>query len=147
EVTRSLAEQMGGIATILAVAADSRRADAATARWKERAGDGMEVRVLTGNPADAILQEQSESFYDLLVASVPAKLARGETGLQRVLTASHTPMLFVKKPREAFQRILICTAVGEPGKNNVRYGGWLAFRLRAAARLLHVARPGAEKLP
>jgi nucleotide-binding universal stress UspA family protein len=34
--------------------------------------------------------------------------------------------------------MLICTAIGEPGKNDVRVGGWLARWLGAGVTLLHV---------
>ena len=36
--------------------------------------------------------------------------------------------------------MLICTAVGEPGKNDVRVGGRLARRLGAAVTLLYVTK-------
>ena len=45
----------------------------------------------------------------------------------------------------AFSRILICTAVGEPGKADVRVGGWLARRLGAEVTLLHVLPEGGER--
>ncbi len=44
------------------------------------------------------------------------------------------------RPRR-LEKILICTAVGEPGKTDVRAGGWLARRLGASATLLHVTHP------
>jgi nucleotide-binding universal stress UspA family protein len=37
------------------------------------------------------------------------------------------------------KKILICTAVGEPGKADVRAGGWLARRLGGTVTLLHIA--------
>jgi nucleotide-binding universal stress UspA family protein len=43
--------------------------------------------------------------------------------------------------------MLICTAAGEPGKSDVRVGGWLARRLGTAATLLYVLREGAEPPP
>ena len=45
------------------------------------------------------------------------------------------------RPRR-LERILICTAVGEPGKADIRAGGWLARRLNATVTLLHVTTPG-----
>ena len=40
--------------------------------------------------------------------------------------------------------MLICTAVGEPGKSDVRIGGWIAGRMGARVTLLHVSRDAAE---
>ena len=56
---------------------------------------------------------------------------------------SSTPMLF-GLPRESLRRVLICTAVGEPGKADVRMGGWFAGRLGAEATLLHISREPSE---
>src|SRR5262249_47245026 len=44
-------------------------------------------------------------------------------------------------------KILICTAVGEPGKADVRAGGWLARRLAATVTLLHVSPEGRLPTP
>jgi sulfate transport system ATP-binding protein len=142
ELAERLATAIGGSAVLLAVSPDPADVDPVTADWKKRIGEALELRVRSGNPAEAILQEQSEFFYDLLALSTPRRISRGEPGVQRLLATSATPMLFARSGREAFRRVLLCTAVGEPGKGTVRFGGWLAFRLRAQARLLHVSRPG-----
>jgi sulfate transport system ATP-binding protein len=141
-LARQVASAIRGTAVLLAVAAESEDSDRAAAEPKGSVEEALEVHVRSGNPAEAILQEQSEFFYELLVVSTPRKISRGEPGAQRLLATSATPMLFGRMGRDAFRRILICTAVGEPGKSTVRFGGWLAFRLRAEARLLHVCRPG-----
>jgi nucleotide-binding universal stress UspA family protein len=59
--------------------------------------------------------------------------------VRRLLRESSTPLL-IGAPREKFERFLICTAVGEPGKADVRVGGWLAGRMGAHVTLLHVSR-------
>jgi nucleotide-binding universal stress UspA family protein len=138
-----LVEAIGGSAILLAVAREPAQTESVTATWKRRVGESVELRVRAGNPSAAILQEQSESFYELLVISNPRR-GRGEPELQRLLGESATPMLFARTVPESFRRIIICTAVGEPGKGTVRFGGWLAFRLRAETRLLHVSRTGRE---
>ena len=56
----------------------------------------------------------------------------------KVLENLAAPVMVVKKERPALGRVLICTTVGEMGKNDVRFGGWLARRLGAAVTLLHV---------
>ena len=50
------------------------------------------------------------------------------------------PVLIVKGQPAGIQRILICTAGGEPGKSDVRGGGQLAQRVGADVTLLYVAR-------
>ena len=58
-----------------------------------------------------------------------------------------TPLILARgRPRKP-ERVLICTAVGEPGKADIRAGGWLARRLGAEATLLHAARPGSKPQP
>ena len=55
-----------------------------------------------------------------------------------VLEMTDVAVLVVKREREALERMLICTAAGEPGKSDVRVGGWLARRLGVPVTLLHV---------
>jgi K+-sensing histidine kinase KdpD len=60
-----------------------------------------------------------------------------------VLAYADVPVLIAKGARTQIERVLICTAAGEPGKSDVREGGRLARRLGAAVTLLYVARePG-----
>jgi len=60
--------------------------------------------------------------------------------LMTVLRYADVPILVAKGERTALERILICTAAGEPGKSDVRVGGRLARRVGAAVSLLYVAR-------
>jgi len=95
--------------------------------------DGAEVLVRRGDPAAEIGSEQAQSLYDFVVLS-------GATGpvVDGLLDRLSTALLVLRGDRPALQRILICTAVGEPGKADVRVGGWLARRLDAEVTLLHV---------
>jgi nucleotide-binding universal stress UspA family protein len=63
----------------------------------------------------------------------------GET-LMTVLQHADVPVLIAKGDRTKLERVLICTAAGEPGKSDVRVGGRLARRLGAKVTLLYVAR-------
>jgi nucleotide-binding universal stress UspA family protein len=56
-----------------------------------------------------------------------------------MLSRLTTPTLLHRGKSSRIERILICTAVGEPGKSDVRVGGWLARRLGARVLLLHVS--------
>jgi nucleotide-binding universal stress UspA family protein len=64
-----------------------------------------------------------------------------------VLAHADVPVLVVKGERTQIERVLICTAAGEPGKSDVREGGRLARRLGAAVTLLYVAREPGELSP
>ncbi len=91
--------------------------------------------------------EQAESFYDFVVLGELGRKAVKTGVLQRLLMQSATPLLFGAPRNERFERVLICTAVGEPGKSDVRVGGWLAGRLGANVTLLHVSRDSNLALP
>ncbi|HEX3532289.1 MAG TPA: ATP-binding cassette domain-containing protein [Thermoanaerobaculia bacterium] len=95
--------------------------------------DGAEVLVRRGDPAAEIGSEQAQSLYDFVVLS-------GATGpvVGGLLDRLSTALLVLRGDKPTLQRILICTAVGEPGKADVRVGGWLARRLGAEVTLLHV---------
>jgi nucleotide-binding universal stress UspA family protein len=70
----------------------------------------------------------------------------GDT-LMTVLQHAHVPVLVARGERSEVRRVLICTAAGEPGKNDVREGGRLARRLGATVTLLYVSRgPGVNAL-
>jgi len=109
----------------------------------EVGSETVEVRVRTGQPAEQVRNEQAESFYDLIVVSGKGGEAVRSAPVRRLLRESSTPLIF-GLPRENLRRILICTAVGEPGKADVRVGGWLAGRLGAKVTLLHISRDPSE---
>ena len=149
-LARSLAERLRAAITVLGVArhagAMAPLRAALEDRRREHGISQAEVKVRLGNRAQQIAVEQQEHFYELLVLSAGRGThARRYPGRRRpgsllagVLAQPQTPVLAVKGAREAPQRFLICTAAGEPGKSDVRVGGWLARRLDAAVTLLHV---------
>jgi len=104
-----------------------------------------EILLRYGRNADQIIREQSENLYDLLIFGPRPRSKAGTfpgpfgKALIKVLEESETPLMFVPGGFRPIRRILICTAAGEPGKNDVRFGGRLARRLGASITLLHVA--------
>jgi ABC-type Fe3+/spermidine/putrescine transport system ATPase subunit/nucleotide-binding universal stress UspA family protein len=157
-ITRLLAERMQASTTVLAVAENPDAAEALRAKISERVqAESMPdaaVRVRFGNAAEQIAAEQASSLYEMLVMNArsrsrPSRLpvlearamARqlGDT-LMTVLQHADVPVLIAKGERTSLNRILICTAAGEPGKSDVRVGGRLARRVGAAVSLLYVAR-------
>jgi len=157
ELARPLVHSLDAVATVLGVAPDPRRVDSlrdALARRAAEAGfEDAAVKVRRGDPAGEIVAEQREAPYDFVIvgAGELESLRRGRTrspGLGEMLAARiRTPLLLARGRPRKIERILICTAVGEPGKADVRAGGWLARRLGAKVTLLHVTRPGHPMLP
>jgi sulfate transport system ATP-binding protein len=111
----------------------------------------LETRVRRGASDAELLREVHENFYEVVVlgrSHADVALARFQAAGRGathspMLFQSDTPMLFVHAPRPSIERLLICTAAGEPGKSDVRFGGRVALRTQAQATVLHVRRPGA----
>ncbi len=135
--------------SLLSVTDDTDQVEALRASQTERAAaHGLpeaEPVVRRGEPVAEIAAEQVQSLYDFLVLKTP------ESGpseiLGGILATLSTPLLAVREAPASFARILICTAGGEPGKADVRVGGWLARRLGAEVTLLHVLLDGGEPAP
>lgn len=142
-----LAQAAGGPATLLGVASSTDgvkllREQLEAVRAKS---DGILTRltakVRPGAPHSEILLEAQEGICELIVlgrGSKPNEI--GETA-QRVLAQARVPVLIASAPRSQIERILICTAAGEPGKNDVRFGGRVARRTGAKVTVLHVHIP------
>jgi sulfate/thiosulfate transport system ATP-binding protein len=145
-LVRQLLDPLGATASLLAVTDDADEVEKVRTALTERAvAEGLpdaEPIVRRGDAAEEIAAEQSQSLYDFLLLSLPedGSLETVEDLLERLAT----PLLAVRGNPEPFRRILICTAVGEPGKADVRAGGWLARRLGSEVTLLHVLLVDAE---
>jgi sulfate/thiosulfate transport system ATP-binding protein len=109
---------------------------------------GSELRLRFGKAADQILIEQNDDFYLFMVVNFSDR-AWGQSrrlsgSLTLVLEQATIPVLVVKGDVLGCRKVLICTAAGEPGKSDVRIGGWLARRLGSAVTLLYVSAPGEQ---
>jgi sulfate/thiosulfate transport system ATP-binding protein len=157
-ITRLLAERMQASTMVLAVAEDPDKGEALRAKLSERVKaeslSDAGLRIRFGQAAEQIAAEQAAALYEMLVMTARSRsrasrlpvlearaMARqlGET-LMTVLEHADVPVLIAKGERTRLERILICTAAGEPGKSDVRVGGRLARRLGATVTLLYVAR-------
>lgn len=164
-ISRLIAERLRASTTVLGVAEDPDKGESLRAKLTERVKaeslSEAALRVRFGNAAEQIAAEQAASLYEMLVMTsrvrsrasrIPALEARtiarqlGET-LMTVLQHADIPVLIAKGERTALERVLICTAAGEPGKSDVRVGGRLARRLEAKVTLLYVARGMEEVSP
>jgi sulfate transport system ATP-binding protein len=148
-----LAEAAAGPTTLLTVTEQGEELNAARETleaWKRKHFPNLlhqvETRVRQGSSAHEILMEAQDGHHEVVLLGRQAgNLNPGSSGLgstaRQVLNLASVPVLLVKEPRARIDLILICTAVGEPGKADVRFGGRLARRTGAAATVLHVRRP------
>ena len=147
EAARPFAAALNASIVVLGVVEEARPPETLRERLKAQfESEAAEVRVRAGHPAEQLLNEQAETFYDLAVLGALGRQAVRMAPVRRLLRESSTPLL-IGAPREKFQSFLICTAVGEPGKSDVRVGGWLAGRMGAHVTLLHVSRDASPPPP
>jgi sulfate/thiosulfate transport system ATP-binding protein len=161
-LTSLLAEKLHAPATVLAVAESPERAEPLRAALNERqqtAGlNEAALQIRYGSAIEQIAAEHAESVYEMLVMSpqprtsglraraahLPMREARAARQLGEalitVLERTDVPVLVVKGERTKVERVLICTAAGEPGKSDIKTGGRLARRLNASVTLLFVTR-------
>ncbi len=145
-----LARRAGGPFTLLAVGLSPTEAAAERARLaaEARAWDGpptlLTERFRSGHLADELLRETLEGQYELAVVSTATALA-GEPPLWRRLVDADIPVLVVGDEAPPLNRILVCTAAGEPGKTDVRFAGRLARRAGAEVTVFHVLQPDAPQ--
>lgn len=110
-----------------------------------------DVLVRYGKAAEQIVSEQASQLYTMMIMG-HGDQPSSETGrlgsqVSAVLRQASIPVLVVKEACASLNRILIATAAGEPGKGDVRMGGWIARRLGAAVTLVYVTRSGDETEP
>lgn len=157
-IARLLVERVGATATILAVTENPEAAEVLRAALKQRqAAAGLEqvdLHVRHGDASEQIAAEQAESLYEMLVlatrprARTVRRPVRDSKAFSRLLgdtlvaslERADIPVLVAKTERAGIEKILICTAAGEPGKSDVRVGGQLARRLNAKVTLFYVTR-------
>ncbi len=156
ELVPPLLAALDGAATVVGVAPDARSQDALRETLGRRSAEAglvpAAIRVRRGDPAEQIAIETSEAPYDFVIAGAgeveSLKGRRGSPSLvEELASRTKIPLLAARGRPRKLERILICTAIGEPGKADVRAGGWLARRLGAAVTLLHVTPPGRAPQP
>jgi nucleotide-binding universal stress UspA family protein len=105
---------------------------------------GLEYSTKTrrGHAAEQILDEAAEWQADLIVIGQLGR--RGLTRFimggtaTRIVQYARCSVLLVKGQRSALQKILVCTAGGEPGLRAVEVAGRMAAQTQAAVTVLHV---------
>jgi len=108
----------------------------------QSSGAECAIKVRHGHAAEQILDEAEKWSAELIVVG-----QLGRRGLTRFLMGStatrvvqYAPcsVLLVKDQRARLQKILVCTAGGEPGLRDVMMAGHVAQHAHAAVTVLHV---------
>jgi len=125
--------------TVLQVGHDQPTIEADLEQARERIGAGpaaLELRSAVDPLEEALEREASRQPYDLVIHG------RSPEGVvevaESVLGAHEHHLLLVPAECKVPQRVLICVAVGEPGKDDVLFAGRLVRHLGAATTLLTV---------
>jgi len=134
-------------ATLLGVA--ERPEDRAQVEGALQEGEGWladaptpRVKVRVGQAAEQILEEVASGAYDLVVVGT-----RGRHGITRFLLGStaeriarqaEVPVLLVQGDFDAIERMVVCTAGGEPGLAATELAGRVARLAGAHVTVVHV---------
>jgi nucleotide-binding universal stress UspA family protein len=119
-----------------------RNALAALETELQASGVAFATNMRRGHAAEQILDEAAGWQADLIVIGQLGR--RGLTRFimggtaTRIVQYARCSVLLVKGQRSALQRILVCTAGGEPGLRDVEVAGRLAARTQAMVTVLHV---------
>jgi nucleotide-binding universal stress UspA family protein len=106
------------------------------------AGAPARTKIRVGHAAEQILEEVASGEYDLVVVGT-----RGRHGITRFLLGStaeriarqaEVPVLLVQGDYAAIQRMVVCTAGGEPGLAATKLAGRVARLAGAHVTVLHV---------
>jgi nucleotide-binding universal stress UspA family protein len=104
----------------------------------------LETKARQGNAATEIILETQEGRYEVII------LGRQKRSIgfiaHQILTQAKVPVLLIESVRPKIERILICTAAGEPGKMDVLFGGRVARQVGAQVVVLHVPHPNSSRL-
>jgi nucleotide-binding universal stress UspA family protein len=130
--------------TILGYGRDGRRADDSLLQQhlqaaKEKIGSGLpalDVRAASEPPAQAVLREVERQPYDLVVLETDQQ---GDIELaEQLLQSGEHHLLLASRSPTQLERVLVCVANGEPGKDDVQFTARLVRHLGAEATLLSV---------
>jgi nucleotide-binding universal stress UspA family protein len=108
----------------------------------------LETKARQGNTPTEIILETQEGHYEVVVLGRQEKSSSRGLGFiaNQILTGIHVPILLVETSRPKIERILICTAAGEPGKMDVLFGGRLARQTGAQVMVLHIPHPESSRV-
>lgn len=140
-----VSQATGAPATLLSIAGVHEREADVAARLVELHGKLLErspslkMAVRRGGLSEEVLREVREGRHELVVIGEDdgPSVTRMGPWAQRLLARCDVPVLLVQRDRPRIERILICSAAGEPGKADVWMGGRVAKRSGASVSVCH----------
>lgn len=142
-LARDLCDRLNAQITMLGTAEDRdsvELVEQSFAQYKDSNGlSEAEIQIHTGDPAPHLRRIQYDGLFDLLMLDAASCT---NAMLIELLECCTIPVLLARAGKASLERMLICTAAGEPGKSDVRVGGRLARRLNASVTLLHITENG-----
>jgi len=103
------------------------------------------TNVRQGNYTEEILKEAQEGQYEMVILKWEEEPSEYSSKALQILRLLKLPLLLVKNPHPQIQRLLICTAAGEPGKEDIKFGGRVAKLTGAFTTLFHITRKSSSK--
>lgn len=108
----------------------------------------IEARARSGDIGEEIVFDIQERQYDVVIMGrnfgdeeQEKKLA---SFIRRVLVYARVPVLLATDHQKPIERLLICTAAGEPGKGDVVFGARLARHMKTHTTVFHALRSNAS---
>jgi sulfate transport system ATP-binding protein len=114
---------------------------------KEKIGSGLpllDVRAASDPPATAVQREVERQPYDMVVLG--AHPQAGFELAEQILQSGEHHLLMVPQAPPKLERVLVCVAAGEPGKDDVLFTARLVRHLGADATLLSVLPRGGDQI-
>ncbi|RIL02189.1 MAG: hypothetical protein DCC75_13370 [Proteobacteria bacterium] len=103
---------------------------------------GWAVKAKAGEMDTEVFKELQKESYELVIAQGSAlDSPEHEQVLERVVMEFGVSLLLTVEIYQHISEILICTASGEPGKEDVYFGGRIARHTRSITTVLHVFDP------
>jgi len=97
---------------------------------------GFESRLATPGAGRAVVRDTADRQFDLVVLARPAR--GGVEAAERALLAGDHNLLLVPAQAPLPKRVLICVALGEPGKRDVQFAARLVRHLDVDVTILTV---------
>ena len=114
---------------------------------RERMGSGpaaVEILSSADRSEEAVRRETDRQPYDLVICGRPLEGVLGR--VEDYLASGDHHLLLIPGPCPLPRRVLVCVAVGEPGKEDILFAGRLVRHLGASATILHVLPKGSSAL-
>lgn len=103
----------------------------------------FDTKIKNGKIIKTLLREVQEGYYDVCLVDAPKHNSMQEIHqlgflIKKLLVLAGTPVLISNLKTLKLNKMLICTAGGEPGKTVIRFGARIARHLKSDVTLFHV---------